>query len=273
MNDLLEHSERMISANVISFFVILLIIGFFILSSYFSKKGEASEFVSYTPTLLVSLGVFGTFSCVAIGLLDFNPKNLDLSITILADALQAGFFTSIMGMLGSLVFNILLRTAFRQPQISENDASFSISEKLLESNQRQLEELRALRKSLFSEDENALFGQITSLRSDLAENAKESLRQNHERWTLLEKQYLDSTDMLGKKLESFSYSLTSSGTKQMTQALERVIVGFNNNLTEQFGGNFVLLNESVKSLVVWQKNHKEQLQQMCLQYSMGFYFQ
>ena len=269
MNDLLEQSERIISANVISFFVILLIIGFFILSSYLSKKGEASEFVVYTPTLLISLGIFGTFSCVAIGLMDFNPKNLDLSIAILVDALQAGFFTSIMGMLGSLVFSTLLRTVFLQNDMMEHhEGGFSLSEKLLETNLRQLEELREFKK-VFLEEENPLLGEITLLRTEIAENVKVSLKQNQEKWSVLEKQYLDAADMIGNKIENFSHTLSSSGTKQMTQALERVIVGFNHNLTEQFGGNFILLNESVKSLVVWQKNHKEQLQQMCLQYSMG----
>ncbi len=269
MNDLLEQSERIISANVISFFVILLIIGFFILSSYLSKKGEASEFVVYTPTLLISLGIFGTFSCVAIGLMDFNPKNLDLSIAILVDALQAGFFTSIMGMLGSLVFSTLLRTVFLQNDMMEHhEGGFSLSEKLLETNLRQLEELREFKK-VFLEEENPLLGEITLLRTEIAEHAKVSLKQNQEKWSVLEKQYLDAADMIGNKIENFSHTLSSSGTKQMTQALERVIVGFNHNLTEQFGGNFILLNESVKSLVVWQKNHKEQLQQMCLQYSMG----
>ncbi len=269
MNDLLEQSERIISANVISFFVILLIIGFFILSSYLSKKGEASEFVVYTPTLLISLGVFGTFSCVAIGLMDFNPKNLDLSIAILVDALQAGFFTSIMGMLGSLLFNALLRTLFLQNDAMEHEGAFSISERLLETNLRQLEELRELKKGFNAQEENPLLEQITLLRTEISENAKASLKQDKEKWSVLEKQYGDAADMIGNKIENFSHSLSSSGTKQMTQALERVIVGFNHNLTEQFGGNFILLNESVKSLVVWQKNHKEQLQQMCLQYSMG----
>ena len=269
MNDLLEQSERIISANVISFFVILLIIGFFILSSYLSKKGEASEFVVYTPTLLISLGVFGTFSCVAIGLMDFNPKNLDLSIAILVDALQAGFFTSIMGMLGSLLFNALLRTLFLQNDAMEHEGAFSISERLLETNLRQLEELRELKKGFNAQEENPLLEQITLLRTEISENAKASLKQDKEKWSVLEKKYGDAADMIGNKIENFSHSLSSSGTKQMTQALERVIVGFNHNLTEQFGGNFILLNESVKSLVVWQKNHKEQLQQMCLQYSMG----
>ncbi len=39
-------------------------------------------------------------------------------------------------------------------------------------------------------------------------------------------------------------------------ALELVVKEFNNNLTEQFGNNFKLLNESVKNMIVWQDNYK-----------------
>ena len=42
-------------------------------------------------------------------------------------------------------------------------------------------------------------------------------------------------------------------------ALEIVVKDFNKNLTEQFGDNFKQLNESVKSMIVWQENYKTQI--------------
>jgi biopolymer transport protein ExbB/TolQ len=40
------------------------------------------------------------------------------------------------------------------------------------------------------------------------------------------------------------------------EALEIVVKEFNKNLTEQFGDNFKLLNESVKSMIIWQENYR-----------------
>jgi len=44
------------------------------------------------------------------------------------------------------------------------------------------------------------------------------------------------------------------------KALEEIVKDFNKNLTEQFGDNFKLLNESVKDMIVWQENYKTQIQ-------------
>ena len=43
------------------------------------------------------------------------------------------------------------------------------------------------------------------------------------------------------------------------EALETVVAEFNNNLTKQFGDNFKQLNESVKSMIVWQDSYKSQI--------------
>ena len=47
---------------------------------------------------------------------------------------------------------------------------------------------------------------------------------------------------------------------EMLSALELVVKDFNNNLTEQFGDNFKQLNESVKNMIIWQDNYKNQIQ-------------
>lgn len=46
---------------------------------------------------------------------------------------------------------------------------------------------------------------------------------------------------------------------EILDALEMVVKDFNKNLTEQFGDNFKQLNESVKSMIVWQENYKTQI--------------
>ena len=46
--------------------------------------------------------------------------------------------------------------------------------------------------------------------------------------------------------------------------MQKVIIDFNSKLTEQFGSNFVRLNDAVFKLVEWQNNYKTHLEEMQL---------
>jgi len=48
---------------------------------------------------------------------------------------------------------------------------------------------------------------------------------------------------------------------EVLSALEVVVKDFNNNLTEQFGDNFRLLNEAIKNMIVWQENYKSHIKE------------
>lgn len=269
MTDFLGSGLRIFSADFISAFVVLMIIAVFASAFYFSKKNLASEFVQFAPTLLTSLGIFGTFFGVVLGLLDFDPNNIEGSIPLLLDGLKAAFITSLFGIFGSLIFKTLLTTRSLLSKTIQKDDSFVLGERLIETQQLQIDELRALRQALFSDDEASLFGQIKLLRIDINDNSRLSLRKAEEQFDAQQRQFKSSADNLSDKMQNFAQTLSSSATDQMIEALKKVIVGFNINLTDQFGGNFSRLNDAVKALVVWQKNHKEQLNQMCDQYSLG----
>ncbi|MBD5415160.1 MAG: hypothetical protein HDR45_07085 [Bacteroides sp.] len=61
--------------------------------------------VEYLPTLVSTLGVLGTFLGITLGLLKFNPQNLPISIPQLLDGLKTAFFTSLAGMIGSVILS------------------------------------------------------------------------------------------------------------------------------------------------------------------------
>lgn len=269
MTDFLGSGLSIFSADFISALVVLLIIGVFASAFYFSKKNLASEFVQFAPTLLTSLGIFGTFFGVVLGLLDFDPKNIEGSIPLLLDGLKAAFITSLLGIFASLLFKTLLTTRSVFSKTRHKDDSFLLGERLIETHHVQIEELRALRSAFFSDDESSLFGQIKLLRIDINDNARLSLRKGEEQFDDQQRLFKASSDKIGEKMQNFAQTLSSSASEQMTEALKKVIVGFNINLTDQFGSNFSRLNDAVKALVVWQQNHKEQLNQMCAQYALG----
>lgn len=62
-------------------------------------------FIEMIPSLVSTLGVLGTFAGITLGLLFFDTSNLTQSIPLLLDGLKTAFFTSLAGMIGSLILS------------------------------------------------------------------------------------------------------------------------------------------------------------------------
>jgi uncharacterized protein YacL len=80
------------------------------------------NFTAFLPTLLVSLGVLGTFIGIFIALLDFDTTDITASIPSLLDGMKTAFYTSIIGMLSSLILKALftLRKDIGNSEAKEN---------------------------------------------------------------------------------------------------------------------------------------------------------
>lgn len=74
-------------------------------------------------------------------------------------------------------------------------------------------------------------------------------------------QVKNSSDQLIKEFSSFKSDVTHANIESVIDALNKVMSDFNAKITEQFGENFVHLNESVGKLVTWQENYKTHLEQ------------
>lgn len=64
--------------------------------------------VEFLPTLISTLGVLGTFYGITMGLLAFNAEDLDHSIPGLLDGLKTAFYTSLCGMIFSMILSAVL---------------------------------------------------------------------------------------------------------------------------------------------------------------------
>ena len=89
-----------------------LIIGAFVVCWIFVEKFkktnkllEHRRIIEYFPTFVSTLGVLGTFYGITVGLLHFNAGDLTKSIPELLDGLKTAFFTSLAGMLGSMILS------------------------------------------------------------------------------------------------------------------------------------------------------------------------
>jgi chromosome segregation ATPase len=280
LSPILETLLRGADATSLTDFFLFSLIILFILSLIWKKHDKHHAFTSYTPTLLTSLGILGTFTGIISGLLDFNTNDIDASIGPLLAGLKTAFITSLAGMLLSIFYKIIISTGVfsRVNEVGVNEAEIDIGD-LYQVMKQQADGIEQLKKSISENDETSLVGQFKLLRSDLSDNHKtinQNLTNSSESLTGLldlskqhQQHFKDFEDRLWIKLQDFADMLSKSATEQVIEALKEVIQDFNNHLVEQFGENFKALNEAVLKLVVWQDNYKEQLSDMKVQYEHG----
>src|SRR5580692_3767088 len=86
--------------------IILLIIAF----TVFSHVRYNNVDFDYGPIVLTMLGIFGCFLGIAIGLLDFDTKNIQESVPNLLAGVKTSFWASIFGILGALTIKVRYQT-------------------------------------------------------------------------------------------------------------------------------------------------------------------
>lgn len=91
--------------------IVAVFIGCIVCVIYFKKKDKLianRRIVEYFPTFVSTLGVLGTFYGITVGLLAFDTADLDKSIPGLLDGLKTAFFTSLAGMIGSMILSAFI---------------------------------------------------------------------------------------------------------------------------------------------------------------------
>ena len=76
------------------------------------------------PNVFVTLGLLGTFTGIAYGLLNFDttPDHIKDSIKLLLDGLKSAMFTSIVGILLSLIFSKIIKIFINTKYITEPES-------------------------------------------------------------------------------------------------------------------------------------------------------
>ncbi|MDN3552891.1 hypothetical protein QWY74_05320 [Halomonas almeriensis] len=267
-------------ADHVTTFFLATITLFFLLSLFLYKKDRYRSFTHYTPNLLTSLGILGTFIGIVIGLLHFDTDNIDDNISQLLGGLQTAFMTSLFGMAMTIFYKLITSLPWLQPKTDVASGPDEIGpEHIHQLMREQNDNLAQLHQAIAGDDSDTLTGQIRMLRQNQDDNhkamAREAARQAEaaeklEQHAKAQQQRFDefSTE-LSKQMQDFAEMMSKSATEQVINALKEVIQDFNNQLTEQFGENFKALDASVKSLVDWQENYRQQLEEMRDQYAQG----
>ena len=277
------HLESVIStagADQMTEAFLIIILSIFVVAILSKKLGKLNAFTLYTPTLLTSLGMLGTFTGISAGLLAFDTANIDTSIGQLLAGLKTAFITSLAGMFFSILFKALSAIRIIENKAQNHQPEDNITNGHLHAAmQQQVDITKELKKSIGGDNEDSLVSQFKIMRSDITheqrqtkqvlESASAYLGKLIEIANQQQQNFVKFEQHLEEQLKSFAEMLSESATKQVISALEVVIKDFNEKITDQFGDNFRELNAAVKELVSWQDNYKQQLVEMKAQYDQG----
>lgn len=205
------------------------------------------------PTLVTTIGVLGTFVGIFLGLLEFNPNNLESSVPALLEGLKTAFITSIFGM--AAAFGLKVRSTIHGATAEGNwhqagatvDTLAEILERTHAMNVAQSKELQLrlknLEQAIVGDGESTIHTQIIKMRTSMA----------------------DKQDEMVKEFRNFAAQMAENNSRAFIQALEEVIRDFNTKISEQFGDNFKQLNLAVGQLLAWQENYRDQVAKMVAQ--------
>lgn len=251
---------------------------------FFQNLKENPYFESDASQAFASLGVLGTFVGITFGLLFFDTYDLEKSVPALLDGMKSAFFTSIVGMIGSLGTKWWQRKKQKEydlnqslDEIDENatiatlieylqekdiettkfntqliqaiqDQNVSIGnyhEEKIKSDKLLFDAINTMSKSISGESDTTLLSQLKNLKIAVIDEEKAT---RSEIQTMREE--------MVKAFNEFAHQMAENNSKAFIKALEETIKDFNTKIQEQFGENFKQLNIAVGKLLVWQEEYK-----------------
>jgi ABC-type transporter Mla subunit MlaD len=204
-----------------------------LMTLWFAGPGYNSQSASHSPTILTSTGIFGTFLGVALGLLAFDTKDIQASVPELIEGLKTAFWTSIAGLLGSLIVKFRHLTAvLRQRQVEEQYRSATVTD---------------------------LANLLGDIRDSISNSEAKGLRSAME---TMQAQQLNKFDDMQQSLKNYQTDMVEANTRAFIAAIEQVMRDFNTQINTQYGQNFKELNQAVGQMLEWQENYKKELEEL-----------
>ncbi len=209
--------------------------------------------VELGPTILTTLGIFGTFLGVAIGLTHFDTANVQASVPALLAGLKTAFWASVFGV-GAAVQIKAREFLFGSGENEEGEANETSP----------LAVLVDIRDSLASTGDASLLQQLRLIRQDLNDRLLQQIRlARQDSVERMDAFRAGQTDMVGKMDALTSaqskalHQLAAAGSQTLVDALQQVVVEFNDKVAGQFGENYRELHLGVAQLVQWQGDYRE----------------
>lgn len=243
LNQLLETLLRGLEAGEVTNLFLWLLLGILVFAIVCKWFGWLPRFTAYAPAFLTSLGIFGTFVGIVIGLVDFNPNQIDKSVSDLLEGLKTAFASSIAG-LGSGLFFRFLTTISLFPESEGGDEDTDISQRILVALNKQTQLLEATQKALASDEGASLVRQVMLLREEQRHAHKEFTDQ-------LWREFAEQTKLLEATQEAIAGAGESSLSRQvmlLREAHERAHEEFTAQLWRKFDEQMKLLEATQEAI-------------------------
>ena len=209
--------------------IIVVVFLFSILTYFSSDADKAQRYARFTPSLLVSIGIFGTFLGIFFALVDFNVNRVDESIPELLSGLKVAFGTSIVGLFLSLTFRAVI--LYKPKKIKSKDEA-DVKDLLAK--------MTEVKDAISADNESSVITQLQKLRSETIDSLKE----------------------MQKSFSDFASEMSQNNVNALIEAVQKVMEDFNAKINDQLGESFKELNSSVQNLVEWQKNYKTHVESL-----------
>jgi len=207
--------------------VIVLVFLYSIMNYFSADAVKAQRYARFTPSLLVSIGIFGTFLGIFFALVDFNVNRVDESIPQLLDGLKVAFGTSIVGLFLSLTFRAVILYKPKKIKSEEDGDVKDLLAKMTE-----------VKDAISSDNESSVITQLQKLRSETIDSLKE----------------------MQKSFSDFAAEMSQNNVNALIEAVQKVMEDFNAKINDQLGDSFNQLSKSVEKLVEWQNNYKNHVE-------------
>ena len=176
--------------NYISFIFLGIVVLCFLISwIYFvyqknqDRLIEKRRWIENLPTFISTIGVLGTFAGITLGLVNFDPNNLDASIPLLLSGLKTAFFTSLAGMIGSLFLSKIVSSGY--DSIDKGVSDINLAAGLITESVAKMEKASAEKMNLITQKQDEFINKMgliyqkqesffTSLLSKIQEQSKDS---------------------------------------------------------------------------------------------------
>jgi hypothetical protein len=211
--------------------------------------------VDLGPTILTTLGIFGTFLGVSIGLSHFDTTNVQASVPDLLAGLKTAFWASVFGVGAAVQLKAREFLGGARPaQDSEESAGDTSSP---------LAVLIDIRDALTGTGDFSMAGQIRLLRQDMNDRLLAQIRgarqEANERMESLREGQRELLGHMATSTEAQAralQTLASAGAATLVDALQHVVTDFNDKVAAQFGENYRDLHQAVGQLLAWQTEYR-----------------
>lgn len=203
------------------------------LLAYFHGPVYSAHTANYTPSILTSIGIFGTFIGVALGLAGFDTTDIQASVPDLLDGLKTAFWTSIAGLAGALTIKFRYAISSMRVRAHREAKQTATMDDLAW-------HLERISNHLSGEDDAAL----TLL-----------LQQQHQEQMAQQKELVDA-------FRNYQRDMTEANKTALQEAIGYVMREFNTRIEEQYGENFRRLNEAVGRMTEWQQQNRDQINEL-----------